>query len=81
MVPEYEELGVDRLVVHLGNQKPERVSKRLIEMEKFVTAWQFTVTQSRWVKHMKDFGGKLAVITGGGNGMGRELARQLVAGE
>jgi NAD(P)-dependent dehydrogenase (short-subunit alcohol dehydrogenase family) len=28
---------------------------------------------------MKDFGGKLAVITGGGNGMGRELARQLVA--
>lgn len=28
---------------------------------------------------MKDFGGKLAVITGGGAGMGRELARQLVA--
>jgi NAD(P)-dependent dehydrogenase (short-subunit alcohol dehydrogenase family) len=28
---------------------------------------------------MKDFGGKLAVITGGGSGMGRELARQLVA--
>ena len=38
LVPEYEDLGVDRLVVHLGNQKPERVSKRLIEMEKFVTA-------------------------------------------
>lgn len=28
---------------------------------------------------MKDFSGKLAVITGGGSGMGRELARQLVA--
>ena len=28
---------------------------------------------------MNDFGGKLAVITGGGTGMGRELARQLVA--
>ncbi len=28
---------------------------------------------------MKDFAGKLAVVTGGGTGMGRELARQLVA--
>jgi NAD(P)-dependent dehydrogenase (short-subunit alcohol dehydrogenase family) len=28
---------------------------------------------------MRDFGGKLAVITGGGTGMGRELARQLIA--
>ena len=28
---------------------------------------------------MKEFGGKLAVITGGGTGMGRELARQLIA--
>ena len=28
---------------------------------------------------MKDFSGKLAVVTGGGTGMGRELARQLVA--
>ena len=28
---------------------------------------------------MRDFGGKLAVITGGGTGMGRALARQLVA--
>ena len=28
---------------------------------------------------MKDFNGKLAIITGGGTGMGRELAIQLVA--
>ena len=28
---------------------------------------------------MESFAGKIAVITGGGTGMGRELARQLVA--
>src|SRR6478609_814587 len=28
---------------------------------------------------MKDFSGKITVVTGGGSGMGRELVRQLVA--
>src|SRR3954469_17970051 len=35
--------------------------------------------QGRARSAMKDFAGKIAVITGGGTGMGRELARQLVA--
>src|SRR5262249_55450378 len=35
--------------------------------------------RERGLTLMKGFSGKLAVITGGGTGMGRELARQLVA--
>ena len=35
-VQEYRALGVDRLVLHLGNQKPERVEKRLAEVALFI---------------------------------------------
>ncbi|MBP39942.1 MAG: LLM class F420-dependent oxidoreductase [Chloroflexi bacterium] len=38
MVKSYADLGVDQLVVHLGNQDAERVSARLAELETLVTA-------------------------------------------
>ena len=38
MVKGYEDLGVDRLIVHLGSQKPERVAARLAELETLVAA-------------------------------------------
>jgi probable F420-dependent oxidoreductase len=34
----YKELGVDRLIVNLGGQRPEQVDKRMPEIEKFVKA-------------------------------------------
>jgi probable F420-dependent oxidoreductase len=36
MVLGYRDLGVDRLIVHLGNQQPDRVDKRLEEVEELV---------------------------------------------
>ena len=33
---EYAEIGVDRLVVHLGSQRPERVDQRMAKIEKLV---------------------------------------------
>jgi probable F420-dependent oxidoreductase len=36
MVKGYADLGVDRLIVHLGSQKPERVDARMKEMELMV---------------------------------------------
>jgi len=35
-VPAYAELGVDRLLVNLGSQRPERVGPRLGEIETMV---------------------------------------------
>jgi hypothetical protein len=32
----YAEIGVDRLLVHLGSQQPERVDQRLAEIHKLV---------------------------------------------
>ena len=32
----YAELGVDRLVVNLGSQRPERVDQRMAEIAKLV---------------------------------------------
>jgi hypothetical protein len=33
---EYADIGVDRLVVNLGSQRPERVDGRMAEIEKLV---------------------------------------------
>ena len=38
MVRAYADLGVDRLVVHLGSQKTDRIDARLKEMEGLVAA-------------------------------------------
>ena len=37
-VKQYRDLGVDELVLHLGNQKPERINQRLAEIEPLIAA-------------------------------------------
>jgi hypothetical protein len=36
MVRQYRDLGVDRLVVQLGGQRPDSIAKRFGELEKLV---------------------------------------------
>ena len=38
LVKAYEDVGVDELVFHLGNQKPERIDQRLAQMDAIVAA-------------------------------------------
>lgn len=38
MVKAYEDLGVDQLIIHLGSQKAERISARLVELEALIEA-------------------------------------------
>ena len=38
MVKGYEDLGVDQLIVHLGSQKAQRISARLVELESLIEA-------------------------------------------
>ena len=38
MVKGYEDLGVDQLIIHLGSQKAERISARLVELETLIEA-------------------------------------------
>lgn len=38
MVKAYADLGVDRLIIHLGSQKPDRVDQRLHEMGTYIEA-------------------------------------------
>jgi probable F420-dependent oxidoreductase len=38
MVKGYQDIGVDRLIVHLGSQKPDRVKARLAEMQTLIAA-------------------------------------------
>jgi hypothetical protein len=35
-MPDYAEIGVDRLAVNLGSQQPERVDRRMAELETLV---------------------------------------------
>jgi len=37
LMRQYVKVGVDRLVVNLGSQRPERVQSRMAEIEKLVT--------------------------------------------